>query len=216
MSDWMIIGAEHRLPSGTAIAAHRVLAVADGLGRCVRQFNGLASSLDPDRGDWRCKPIGFLPSDRLRIYDTADHPHTALAIHGATRGGSGLLEVVRKGEAAIIAEKLDPSALGSYISAAREAMKRINSRSPGPAGGGGAPYPFLGLGPNSNSAFATLVAAMGLPLPTVGRGAWLTPGMGRRLLEDHQIKDISDRTRRRAASGSLNSPAGGTRMFPVS
>jgi hypothetical protein len=126
------------------------------------------------------------------------------------------LEVVRKGEAAIIAEKLDPSALGSYISAAREAMKRINSRSPGPAGGGGAPYPFLGLGPNSNSAFATLVAAMGLPLPTVGRGAWLTPGMGRRLLEDHQIKDISDRTRRRAASGSLNSPAGGTRMFPVS
>lgn len=214
MSKWMIIAAEHRLPRGTAFAAHRVLAVADGYGRCVRQFNGLASSLDPDSGDWRCKPIGFLPSDRLRVYDTAEHPYTALSIHGAVKGVSGLLDVVRRGEAAMIADRLDATDLALYLSAAREAMKRINAGSPGPSGGGGLPYPFLGLGPNSNSVFSTLLAAMGMSLPQIARGAWLVPGLGRRLLDDLHIRDISDSDRPRAESGFEKPSVSGADMFP--
>jgi hypothetical protein len=191
MALWTLIAAEHRLPPGGAVLAHRVLAVIDQGGRCVRQFNGLASALETASNSWRCKPIGFAPSDRLRIYDTAVDPHTWLSMHGARAGCHDMNQAILRGNAASLAGPLNEGELKSYLAVLCRTLSVINARSPGPSGGGGVSYPFLGLGPNSNSAFATLVAAMGLTCPALPRGAWLAPGLGRILLPYDELRSIA-------------------------
>ena len=191
MAVWILIAAEHRLPRGSALLAHRVLAVIDQGGSCVRQFNGLASVLDASTKSWRCKPIGFLPSDRLRVYDTAVDTHTSLPLHGARAGFMDLNQAIVRGDAASLAGPLNESDLNSYLALVRRTLAVINALSPGPSGGSGLAYPFLGFGPNSNSAFSTLVAAMGLACPSLPRGAWLAPGIGRYLLPEREISLIA-------------------------
>lgn len=156
-----------------------MLVVVDGDGRALRQFNGLASARIPD-GGWRPKPIGYLPSDRLRGYDTDDHPHTFLPMRGAGPSSRDLAPALASGAARVLetARDLDAAELGRRIAVVRRVIAWVNARSPGPEGGGGAPYPLLGLGRNSNSFFTSLLRALGEPQPVFrGPQAW-APGAG--------------------------------------
>ena len=70
MTGWSINAAELRIPRRSRFAAHRMIVIGDPKRDAVRQLNGLASWLDPASGGWLHKPIGYLPSDRLRGYDS--------------------------------------------------------------------------------------------------------------------------------------------------
>lgn len=184
------------MPRRSGLAAHKMVIVVDPANRAVRQLNGLASWFDTATQRWRHKPIGYLPSDRLRGYDTDAHPHTWLPINGAGAGGRDVSGAIANGDVIVMndgAGALDASAVKIAIDPAIRALTRINALSDGAEGGGGLPYPFLGLGPNSNSFFTTLVAAMGLPQPRFPRPARFAPGCGRSLLPDREISNLRDR-----------------------
>ena len=89
MTGWIIAAAELRIPWSTSFAAHRMIVVVDPELNAVRQINGLASWYDRAGQRWRHKPIGYLRSDRLRGYDTLEHPRTFLPINGAPPGSRG-------------------------------------------------------------------------------------------------------------------------------
>lgn len=195
MSAWKIAAAEHRIPKGTAFAAHKMVIVVDPEGRVVRQFNGLASWFDERAGRWRQKPIGYLPSDRLRAYDTDRSPQTFLPVHGCAPGGGSVDGAVAAGDVIVLAAPVERAALDARLAPALEAIARINALSPGPEGGSGVPYPFLGLGTNSNSVFATLVGSMGFALPAFRRPARIAPGCQTTLLSREEISALCDRSR---------------------
>jgi hypothetical protein len=203
MSAWTIAAAELRIPWDSDVAAHRMILVVNPQGEAVRQFNGLASWLDA--GAWRHKPIGYLPSDRLRGYDTASHPTTYMPIHGTngrTRNASTALE---RGCALPLVSGSEAE-IAPRLAAAARAIRALNSLSPGPEGGAGLPYPFLGFGRNSNSFFSTLLAAMDLAEPTFARPALLTPGRGAMLLPQTWIAEISGECRAQCGSASTMGP----------
>lgn len=195
MSGWKIAAAEHRIPKGTAFAAHKMVIVADPQGRIVRQLNGLASWFDERAGRWRQKPIGYLPSDRLRAYDTDRSPQTFLPVHGCGPHGGSVDRAIGAGDVVVLAEPSERAALETRLAPALEAIARINALSPGPEGGSGVPYPFLGLGTNSNSVFATVVSSMGFALPDFPRPARIAPGCGTMLLSQEEISNLCDRSR---------------------
>jgi hypothetical protein len=182
MTGWTIAAAELRIPWGSDVAAHRMLVIADPKLNAVRQFNGLASWYDAASQAWRCKPIGYLPSDRLRGYDTAKHPRTFMPINGIQPGARAIEPALSSGAMRVLAEGLGEQDLAARLAPATEAMKRVNALSEGPEGGAGLPYPFLGLGPNSNSFFSTLLHVMGFDEPAFARPARLVPGAGGLLL----------------------------------
>lgn len=188
MSDWSILAGELRIPWGSSMGAHRMILVARD-GQAVRQINGLASWRDAGR--WRTKPIGYLPTDRLRGYDTAQHPRTALPIHGVPLGSWTVTRAIAGGATPILVDKLSEADVATILAPALEALKRINARTPGPEGGSGVPYPFLGFGPNSNSFFSTLLHAMGLAEPAFARPARIVPGAGKLLLSADDLAQIS-------------------------
>lgn len=187
MSDWSILAGELRIPWGTSMGAHRMIVVARG-GAAVRQINGLASWRDGGR--WRTKPIGYLPTDRLRGYDTALHPRTALPIHGVPPGSWTLAPAIASGATPILADKLTEADVAAILAPGLEALKRINALSEGPEGGSGVPYPFMGFGPNSNSFFSTLLRAMDFREPRFARPARIVPGEGRLLLPAEVLAQI--------------------------
>src|SRR5690606_18469299 len=100
--DWSILAAELRIPRRTSFAAHRMIVVADSEGRAVRQLNGLASWYDRTGACWRHKPIGYLPSDRLRGYDTRTHPRTFMPINGADPRGWRVASALESGAARVL------------------------------------------------------------------------------------------------------------------
>jgi hypothetical protein len=164
--------------------------VIDRAGRGVRQFNGLASWYDEDRQRWRQKPIGYLPDDRLRGYDTNSSPNTFMPIHGEDPKTRRLSDALGGGSVRALAECAGERDLSARLSPAVEAVRRINALSKGPDGGSGAPYPFLGFGPNSNSLFSTLLVAMGLEEPRFADPVWLAPGERRLLLDGPTLSRI--------------------------
>lgn len=190
MTGWIIAAAELRIPWGSSFAAHRMVVVADEAGNARRQLNGLASWFDRASSGWRHKPIGYLPSDRLRGYDTASHPRTWLPINGVAPGTWGMAPALTSGAARVLAEDLSQADAAARLAPALEALRRINALNQGPDGGAGLPYPFLGFGPNSNSVFSTLLSVMGFNAPVFARPAFLAPGADAFVLPHAEIAAI--------------------------
>ncbi|MEQ1784532.1 MAG: hypothetical protein ABMA14_24560 [Hyphomonadaceae bacterium] len=188
MSGWSINAAELRIPRRSRFAAHRMIVIADASGRAVRQINGLASWFNEEQHTWRHKPIGYLPSDRLRGYDSKTHPRTFMPINGAASPDWRLAPAIAAGAIRVLAEDLARDEIDIHLAPALEALRRINGLSKGPEGGAGLPDPFMGFGRNSNSFFTTMLHAMGFVEPTFAASAIIVPG-ARRLLLPAQLLD---------------------------
>lgn len=207
MSGWSINAAELRIPRRSRFAAHRMIVIADASGRAVRQINGLASWFNDEQHSWRHKPIGYLPTDRLRGYDSKTHPRTFMPINGAASPDWRLAPAIAAGAVRVLADDLARAEIDVYLVPALEALRRINGLSKGPEGGAGLPYPFMGFGRNSNSFFTTMIHAMGFVEPTFAAAAIVVPG-ARRLLLPAELLD-SIRTGRHAddaESDDLDAP----------
>ncbi len=187
MSGWSINAAELRIPRRSRLAAHRMVVIADASGNVVRQLNGLASWYDAEIGAWRHKPIGYLPSDRLRGYDTHSHPRTFMPVNGAAGPRWNIADALSSGAVRALARGLAREEVEQRLAPALEALRRINALSKGPEGGAGLPYPFLGFGRNSNSFFNTLLAVMGFDVPQFHAPAILVPGSRHLLLPPGEI-----------------------------
>jgi hypothetical protein len=182
MTGWTINAAELRIPRRSRLAAHRMVVIADPDGNAVRQINGLASWYDQEARCWRNKPIGYLPSDRLRGYDSRVHPRSFMPINGAAGPRWNLAAAIASGAVRPLAEGLSREEMDLRLAPALEALRRINALSDGPEGGAGLPYPFMGFGLNSNSFFFTMLRAMAFDEPRFAASAFIVPGAGRLLL----------------------------------
>lgn len=182
MTAWSINAAELRIPRRSRLAAHRMIVIGDARGQAVRQLNGLASWYDASAQVWRNKPIGYLPSDRLRGYDSKTHPRTFMPINGAVGPAWCLAPAIASGAMRVLAGGLTPDMVEQRLAPALEAIRRINALSDGPEGGAGLPYPFMGFGRNSNAFFSTLLRVMGFDEPAFANPAWIVPGARGRLL----------------------------------
>ncbi len=207
MTGWSINAAELRIPRRSRVAAHRMIVIADPQRNAVRQLNGLASWLDPASGGWLHKPIGYLPSDRLRGYDTAAHPRTFMPINGCTPGSRLIDPAINAGAMRILAHNLSLADLEARLAPALAAMKRINALSEGPEGGAGLRYPFLGFGRNSNSFFSTMLHVMGFDEPAFANSAFIVPGARGLLLQKDVLTEIRQSSlatigARKSATGS--------------
>jgi hypothetical protein len=190
MTGWSINAAELRIPRRSRFAAHRMIVIADPKLQAVRQLNGLASWLDSEAKGWRHKPIGYLPSDRLRGYDTRRHPQTFMPINGCAPRSGAIAGALAQGAVRVLADGLTAAEVEARLAPALEAMRRINALSRGPDGGAGLPYPFLGFGLNSNSFFSTLLCAMGCKEPSFARPAHVVPGARGLLLPSRELEEI--------------------------
>lgn len=190
MSGWSINAAELRIPRRSRFAAHRMIVIADPDGNAVRQLNGLASWYDGAAKCWRHKPIGYLPSDRLRGYDTKSHPRTYMPVNGSVGPRWNIAAAVAAGVARTLAGDLVREDMELRLTPALEALRRINALSEGPEGGAGLPYPFMGFGRNSNSFFFTLLQAMGFDEPRFSNSAFVVPGARRLLLPAEAVAGL--------------------------
>ena len=184
MTTWSINAAELRIPRRSRFAAHRMIVIGDPRGQAVRQLNGLASWYDREAKTWRNKPIGYLPSDRLRDYDTKTHPRTFMPINGAAGPAWRLAPAIEAGAMRVLADGLTAEAVEQRLAPALAAIARINALSEGPEGGAGLSYPFMGFGRNSNSFFSTMLHVMGFDEPVFANPAWIVPGARLNLLPD--------------------------------
>ena len=203
MTGWSINAAELRIPRRSRVAAHRMIVITDPQRQAVRQLNGLASWLDPVSGGWLHKPIGYLPSDRLRGYDTAAHPRTFMPINGCAPGSRLIDPAINAGAMRVLAYNLSTADLEARLAPALAAMKRINALSDGPEGGAGLRYPFLGFGRNSNSFFSTMLHVMGFDEPAFANSAFIVPGARGLLLRKDVLAQI--RQSSLATTGARNS-----------
>jgi hypothetical protein len=190
MTGWSINAAELRIPRSSRFAAHRMIVIADASGRAVCQLNGLASWYDREALCWRHKPIGYLPSDRLRGYDSGRHPRTFMPINGCAPGARAIGEAVKTGAVRVLVDGLSAADVEIRLAPALEALSRINALSQGPEGGAGLPYPFLGFGRNSNSFFSTMLHVMGFAEPAFARMARIVPGAGKLLLPRDMVESL--------------------------
>lgn len=190
MTGWSINAAELRIPRRSRVAAHRMIVIADPKRQAVRQLNGLASWLDPASGGWLHKPIGYLPSDRLRGYDTATHPRTFMPINGCAPGSRLIDPAINAGAMRVLAHNLSLADLEARLAPALAAMKRINALSHGPEGGAGLRYPFLGFGRNSNSFFSTMLHVMSFDEPVFANSAFIVPGARGLLLREDVLAEL--------------------------
>lgn len=192
MSGWTIAAAELRIPWESRVAAHRMIVIADPKLYAVRQFNGLASWYDRQTNAWRCKPIGYLKTDRLRGYDTLSHPRTFMPINGIAPASRAIGPAIETGAVKVLTDNLSEADVSARVAPALQAIKRINALSQGPEGGAGLPYPFLGMGRNSNSFFSTLLHVMEFDEPAFARPARLVPGAGNLLLPKDVLAAIRE------------------------
>ena len=151
MSMWSI---EYwQLPIALA-GVHGQLLVRDSAGAIVRSYEGLATGRNG-----RIKPIGYLPSDRIRCYVCDGGPATTLTERRYPR------QTLHRGE---------ETEMRARIASADEVVAAINRLD--------LAYPLLGvlgIQSNSNAVISTLVDAMGVNKPQPGGYA---PGHGRLLL----------------------------------
>lgn len=190
MSGWSIHAAELRIPRRSRFAAHRMVVIADPAGNAVRQLNGLASWFDAEAHAWRHKPIGYLPGDRLRGYDSKTHPRTFMPINGAVLPRWNVAPAIASGAMCVLADGLSAEQVEARLAPALAALKRINALSNGPEGGAGLPYPFMGFGRNSNSFFSTMLKAMSFEEPVFANAAWIVPGARGLLLGEDVLADV--------------------------
>lgn len=171
-----------------------MIVIADPQLNAVRQLNGLASWHDGAASVWRHKPIGYLPSDRLRGYDTAAHPRTFMPLNGCAPGTRNIAEAVKLGAARVLAGNLTQAEIEIRLAPALDALRRINALSEGPEGGAGLPYPFLGFGRNSNSFFSTMLHVMGFEEQAFANAALIVPGARGLLLPASELTRIRQST----------------------
>jgi hypothetical protein len=208
---WIIAAAELRIPWSSRFAAHRMILVVDPKLNAVREINGLASWYDHGHQRWRHKPIGYLKSDRLRGYDTRQHPQTFLPIHGVALRSRAVGEAIDRGNVRVLAGGLSQDDVEARLAPGLDALKQINALSEGPEGGAGLPYPFLGFGRNSNSFFSTLLHAMEFEEPDFAQPARVAPGARNLLLphaaldEIRQLRSSTSGTRKPAISPAMAS-----------
>lgn len=154
-----------QLPIVFGTAGHNFIAIRGVHGHLLHEMHGLATG-----ADGRIKPIGWLRSDRLLVYERAQ----------AFFNRPGIVRC--------------PVFVGSQEQAAalwlraRAALELLNERN--------GPYPVLGFNlfsaaENSNAAASTLMAAMGLEEPSLSPR--LIPGARRLLLTQAQIEAIQNR-----------------------
>ncbi|WP_230479391.1 hypothetical protein [Kingella kingae] len=150
-----------QLPLVGGMGGHNFIAVLDPSGKVVHELNGLATS-----EDGAIKPIGYLPSDRLKVYSETE-------AGGFFYNPSQRQQTLYEGSYESVMDKYNKG---------YEAGKKINDQN--------LPYPFFGLGKNSNSVTSTLLNQMGLDDPDLGNA--LTPGEGSLLLPEKNWCDPSD------------------------
>lgn len=144
-----------------AFFGHDVIALLDPADTLLLEADGLATSRTG-----RIKPIGYLPSDRLKVHEF-DRP----ALYRPTQPHVTLFEGTH-------AETMQRWA------ALREAGRLLNALD--------LRYPFLGLGPNSNSVACTLAAAMALD-DRLHCGRRFAPGRGTLLLQPDALRRCQGR-----------------------
>ena len=137
---------------------HNLLVMLDATGTVIAELDGLASSKTG-----RIKPVGYLPSDRLKVYQFSTaylyrHQQPRVVLYKGSR-----LEVQRRWAAAL------------------RGKDAVNAR--------GLAYPLFGLGRNSNSVTSTLIACMGLYELAIPNGK-PAPGEGHLLLPRETIAAI--------------------------
>lgn len=140
MADWVI---EYWQLPIALVAVHGQLIVRDGSGAIVRSYEGLATS---ERG--QVKPVGYLPSDRIKAYVRAGRPLMRMTEARYPR------QILWSGPQDKAMEALH---------AADAAAAAINAQN--------LAYPILGvLGrhTNSNAVISALVAAMHIAAPAPG------------------------------------------------
>lgn len=155
-----------QLPLIGGTAGHNLIAVLDENGKVIHELNGLATS-----ADGKIKPIGYLPSDKLIVYNEKE-------AEGFYYQPNQKQTILFTGSYEQVMEKFN---LGYQVG---QAINDLELQ-----------YPFLGIGPtkggwaeNSNSVASTLLYGMGLEDPDLG---WsLTPGEGDLLLPKEKIDEI--------------------------
>jgi len=145
------------LPLLGGIAGHNFLALIDPNGNVIGEFHGLATD-----AEGHAKPIGNLPSDRLKGHDDKRWYQPDFAQAEVASG--------------------DQARIMNLWNAAAAARTNMDARD--------IHYPWFGLGQNSNSYLSTLIASMGLTEPRLPGGAPVKPGAGSMLLDPKDIQDI--------------------------
>lgn len=140
------------------VFSHNLLVLLSASGAVLEELDGLATS-----AAGRIKPVGYLPSDRLRV-----HRFTAPFLFQPGQRQALLLAGTEQ-------------AVRPCWQAALRGAEAINALHLG--------YPILGMGRNSNSVTSTLIACMGLAEPALPRGRW-APGKGCLLLAPERIASL--------------------------
>lgn len=140
--------------------SHNLLVLLNESGTLLEELDGLATS-----AAGRIKPVGYLPSDRLRV-----HRFAAPFLFQPSQRQALLFE----GSEAMVRQRWQAAVRGG------EAINALNLA-----------YPFLGLGPNSNSVTSTLIACMGLTEPAIVGGKW-APWRGVQVLAAQQIAAMGE------------------------
>lgn len=140
---------------------HDLIALLDPAGALLLEADGLATSRTG-----QIKPIGYLPSDRLKVHEF-DRP----ALYRPAQSHVTLFEGTHD------------EAMQRWT-ALREAGRMLNALD--------LRYPFLGLGPNSNSVACTLTAAMALD-DRLHCGRRYAPGRGTLLLPPSELAGLRRR-----------------------
>jgi hypothetical protein len=151
---------EAQLPIVMGLAGHDLLAVLNPAGQVIQEFEGLATS-----SSGQIKPIGYLPSDTLKVYEF-----------------NGQYNYNSNESQALVVSSTTLAGLQPYINAMVTCKNDMNSEN--------LSYPFLGLGANSNSVASTLDACMGVPEPFIPNSALITPGVGTLLLPASTISSV--------------------------
>src|SRR5882724_11758117 len=116
---------EAQLPLVLGLAGHDLIAVLNPAGKVITEFDGLATS-----ASGAIKPIGYLPSDTLKVYE-----FTGQTYYSSTESQAQL------------ASSTSLPGIQPYINAMTTCKNDMNAEN--------LSYPFLGLGANSNSVAST-------------------------------------------------------------
>jgi hypothetical protein len=150
---------EAQLPVVGGLGGHDLLVLEDPNGNVIGELDGLATG-----SNGQIKPIGYLPSDTLKVYSYSQATYYTSSEPQATVSSGTQQQIMAEWNAAI--------ACGNAINAE------------------GLSYPFLGIGDNSNSVASTLDSCMGAYEPTIPGSALITPGVGVLLLPPATIQTI--------------------------
>ncbi|ACT56919.1 hypothetical protein Q7M76_01570 [Candidatus Liberibacter asiaticus] len=140
--------------------AHRLLVVFDSNKEFVAELDGLVVNKDG-----KFKPIGYLPSDRLKVFEFK-YPC-----------------LYKEDQEQVVLCSSSEECVMSRWNAAVHTKEILNEKN--------MPYPFLGIGKNSNSVASTLIRCMGLKELAIPN-AKIAPYQGIILLDDRKINEIQN------------------------